>query len=188
MKLFIASCALLCIILTVVNSCSLSETTYVNHTADIINVESTTVTIHHQVGGSVKIVTGCTFFIRNLTIIPSGSGVYWWGIPDQNNTDLYARVVPYPLGSYDGQDIYFSIDPQYSFDNISIMELRSEGDDRAYAAWSITGDVNSYYGVDSNSSPPLDFNTNNGNKNINWNILTLILILIIVTLSLVTLM
>jgi hypothetical protein len=129
------------------NACSISDQTYVNHTAKIINVEPTNVDLKHFVGGSVKIINGCSFTVRNMTIIPPGNGVYWWGIPSSNDTDVLPRVVGTALGSYNGQIITFNLDPQYSFSQISIMEIRSEGDNRAYGAWSITGNVRDYYNV-----------------------------------------
>jgi hypothetical protein len=143
-------------IIAVAQACLQTDTTLVNHTALIINVEASNVDIKHSVGGSVKITDGCRFTIRNLTIIPSGNGVYWWGVPVDNNTQPFPRVVVAAMGSYNGQTAIFQLDPQYSFDQISIMEMRSEGDNRVYGAWSVNGNVNAYYGV-SNSAPPLDF-------------------------------
>lgn len=148
--------ALACFISAVL-SCSNLETEFVNHTAKIINVEPANAAVKHQTGGSVKIISGCVFFVRNMTLIPSGHGVYWWGIPVANNTDPYPRVVMAPLGSYNGQGIYFTLDPQYAFHDISIMEMRSEGDNRAYGAWSISGDVATHYSINTNDENVLDF-------------------------------
>jgi|SRR6478609_258835 len=138
-------------------SCSNFETQLVNHTARIINVEPTNAAVKHSVGGSVKIISGCVFYVRNMTVMPSGNGLYWWGIPRDNNTEPYPRVVTAALGGFNGQGIYFTLDQQYSFNDIAIMEMRSEGDNRAYGAWAITGDVKQYYGVDADTSPVLDF-------------------------------
>ena len=137
-------------------ACSPSETKWVNHTARIVNVEPDTATVKHSIGGSVKITSGCTFAVRNMTIIPSGNGVYWWGIPTANNTDPYPRVVMQALGSYNGQSIVFTLDSQYSFDDIAIMEIYSEGDIRPYGAWSISGNISAYYGIGNDATLGFD--------------------------------
>jgi len=156
----ISSLFFICI--SIVQACLQTDTTLVNHTALIINVEANNVEVKHSVGGSVKITDGCRFSVRNLTIIPSGNGVYWWGVPVDNNTQPFPRVVLAALGSYNGQSAIFQLDPQYSFKDISIMEMRSEGDNRVYGAWSVTGNVDAYYGVGANSAAPLDFESSAG--------------------------
>ncbi len=131
-------------------ACSPTETTFVNTTSKILNVEPTNAQIKHMVAGSVKIMTGCTFFVRNMTIIPSGNAVYWYGIPKSGTEDPYPRTVAMALGSYNGQSVTFTLDSQYSFNDISIMEMRSEGDNRAYGAFAVNGSielVEDYYKV-----------------------------------------
>ena len=125
---------------------------WVNFTSRIMSVEPKNAAVSHRVAGSVKIITGCSFSIRNMTIIPPGGGVYWWGIPVNNNTEPYPRVVMMGLGSYNGQTVTFTLDPQYSFDDIAIMEIYSEYDNRPYGAWALTGNISQYYGIDSNNA------------------------------------
>lgn len=141
-----------------VSACVPTDTKYVNHTARIINVEPRTTILKHSLGGSVKIIDGCSFSVRNMTLIPTGDATYWWGIPVSNETEeSYPRVVAAALGSYNGQNVVFHLDPQYSFDKMAILEIRSEGDNRPYGAWSISKDVVQYYGVDDSTVEPLDF-------------------------------
>jgi len=140
-----------------VRSCSPQEIAWVNHTAKLVNVESANVDVKHSVAGSVTITSGCSFSVRNLTIIPTGNGAYWWGIPIDNNTDPYPRVVTAALGSFNGQEVTFFLDSKYSFAQISIMEIYSEGDNRPYGAWAISGNVSSHYGVGNAGTTPLDF-------------------------------
>ena len=139
-----------------IHCCNVLESKWNNFTSKIVNVEPVATSIKHAVAGSVKIVSDCTFTVRNMTIIPTGNGVYWYGIPVKNDTDPYPRVVLAALGSFNGQTITFSLDPQYSFDDISIMEIRSEGDNRAYGAFAVQKDVLVYYGI--NKQATLDEN------------------------------
>ena len=141
---FIYVLLLTCYKLDCVRACNVADQKYVNHTAKIVNVESSTTKIKHSVGGSVKILSGCTFSVRNMTIIPTGNGVYWYGTTG-NNTDGYPRIVASALGSYNGQSIIFSLDPQYSFDDVEIMEIRSEGDGVSYGAFPVNGRVDDFY-------------------------------------------
>jgi hypothetical protein len=150
---------LLLALLSRASACVKTETKWVDFTSKIVNVEPVNVPIKRQIGGSVKILDGCTFYVRNMSIIPSGNGAYWWGVPVKNNTDPYPRVVAAALGSYDGQGIAFSLDPQYSFDDISIMEIFSEGDRRAYGAFGLSGNVSAYFGLSSDAG--LDTNPEN---------------------------
>lgn len=135
----VACVAALC--LHAVEACSVTDMKHVNTTAKIISVESASAPIKHSVAGAVKITTGCAFFVRNMTIIPSGNAVYWYGIPLSNTTDPYPRVVAAALGSYNGQSVTFTLDPQFSFSDFIIMEIRSEGDNRAYGAFALDGNV-----------------------------------------------
>jgi len=59
---------------------------------------------------------------------------YWWGIPVANNTDPYPRVVSAVLGSYNWQPVSFHLDPSTLFQDISIIEIISEGDNLPYGA------------------------------------------------------
>jgi len=136
----------------ITSACSISDTKWTNFTSKIINVEPNNAAIKHQVGGSIKIINGCSFSVRNMTIIPTGNGVYWWGIPVNNNTDPYPRVVAAAMGSYNGQSAIFNLDPQYSFDDISIMEIYSEGDNRAYGAFSLSGNVSEHFNLAGNNA------------------------------------
>lgn len=113
-------------------------------TFKIFNVERNDVEVKHSTGGSVKIINECSFSVRNMTIIPSGNGVYWYGYYSAN-TESYPRVVAAALGSFNGQMITFTLDSDYSFKNISAMEIRSEGDSRAYGAFVIRGNITNYY-------------------------------------------
>ena len=139
--------------------CVTTDLKYVNTTSKIIGVEPTSTAIKHMVAGAVKFTTGCSFFVRNMTIIPTGNSAYWYGIPVKNNTDPYPRVVTAALGSYNGQSVTFTLDPQYSFDEISIMEIRSEGDGRAYGAFAVSGkmeEVEAYYKVQKGANVDFD--------------------------------
>lgn len=138
--------------MSVVLACLQTDTKFVGHTARIINVEPSTVAIKHKIGGTVTITDGCRFSIRNMTIVPSGNGLYFWGIPSTNNTEDYPRIVTAGLGAFNGQTQVWQLDPQYSFDNFSIIAIYSEGDSRAYGAFSITGNVSAYYGLNGNSA------------------------------------
>lgn len=149
-------CVLVAVFVSSTSACSSQDTKWVNHTARILNVESSDTSLKHAVGGTVQITSGCTFSVRNMTLIPSGNAVYWWGIPVSNNTEPYPRVVTSALGSFNGQPITFTLDSQYSFDDIAIMEMRSEADNRAYGAWAISGNVTAYYGI--NNKPNLGVN------------------------------
>jgi hypothetical protein len=131
----------------IIDACSVTDTKWTNFTSKLVNVEPDNTKIKHQIGGSVKILDGCTFFVRNITVIPTGNSAYWWGIPVRNNTDPYPRVVTAALGSYNGQGITFNLDPQYSFDEISIMEIYGEGDNRAYGAFALSGNISQNYGL-----------------------------------------
>jgi hypothetical protein len=136
-------------------ACMPTDVQYVNFTSKVVNVEPANAVIKHQVGGSVKIISGCSFFIRNLTIIPTGNGAYWWAQPKNKSTEPYPRVVAAALGSYNGQSATFQLDPQYSFSDFSILEIRSEGDNRAYGAFALNGKVEDFYDV--NKGRTMDF-------------------------------
>jgi hypothetical protein len=133
-----------------------TESKWINHTARIINVGPTDATVKRIIGGSVTITSDCSFAVRNMTLIPSGNAAYWWGIPVDNNTEPFPRVVTAALGSYNGQNVIFNLDSQYSFGDIAIMEIRSEGDNQAYGAWSLSGDVENYYDIHGNVDLGLD--------------------------------
>lgn len=139
-----------------VKACNIADQKYVNHTAKIVNVETSTTEIAHSVGGSIKILSGCTFFVRNMTIIPTGNAVYWYGISSSNNTEGYPRIVPSALGSYNGQSIIFTLDPQYSFDDVAIMEIRSEGDGTTYGAFAVNSRVEEFYSINKGSTTKED--------------------------------
>ena len=156
LQLRILSFVVLQYIIVFVYACDPLDVSLTNVSTKIINVEPSNTAIRHLVGGSVKIVDGCTFTVRNMTIIPTGNSAYWYGVPKKNNTDLYPRVVPAALGSYNGQFITFKLDPQYSFTDMSIMEIRSEGDFRAYGAFAITGNVDEYYGLRKGNTLDID--------------------------------
>lgn len=154
--MLIISYLLIIVVCEYVYACVITDMSLTNITsAKILNVESNTVQINHSVGGSVKIIDGCTFSVRNMTIIPTGNAAYWYGVPKTNNTDLYPRVVAAALGSYNGQFITFHLDPQYSFTDMDFMEIRSEGDNRAYGAFAITGNFDRYYNL-KKDTPILD--------------------------------
>lgn len=143
------------LLISLASACVQSDTKYVNFTSKVLNVEPNTAEIKHTVGGSVKILSGCSFFIRNLTIIPTGNGVYFWGVPVKNGSEPLPRVVAAALGSYNGQSATFNLDPQYSFDDFKVLEIRSEGDNRAYGAFAVNGKVEDIYSV--NGGATLDF-------------------------------
>lgn len=140
------------------NACTITDPYLVNTTAKIVNVEAPNVQISHDISGTVKIISGCSFFVKNMTIVPSGNSVYWYGVPKDNTTkdnDVVSRVVLAALGSYNGQSITFNLDPQYSFSDFKILEIRSEGDGRAYGALSLGGNVDEHYKAGKNNG--LDF-------------------------------
>ena len=65
----------------ITSACSISDTKWTNFTSKIINVEPNNAVIKHQVGGSVKIINGCSFSVKKYDHHSHGNGVYWWGIP-----------------------------------------------------------------------------------------------------------
>lgn len=160
---------ILCVLVSSVLACTPQETKFVNLTAKLYNVEPTSSSaVKHTIGGTIKITSGCSFQVRNLTIIPSVNA-YWWGIPvpPTNSTtnvtkngisplDPVPRIVDAALGSYNGQTVTFFLNSQWSFADFQIIELHSElGDYQGpLGAWSITGDVPSYYKLSSGATLP----------------------------------
>lgn len=142
--------------------CNIQDTKYVNQTAHLVGVEPSNAEVKHTVGGSVKITSGCQFVIKNLTIIPTGNAVYWYAYPIVgNNTgtmpfskkpDVLSRVVLAALGSYNGQTAQFALDPQYSFNDIAIIVMWSEGDNRPYGAFDVNGKVEDFFKKDSSDN------------------------------------
>lgn len=133
---------------SIVTACSPGDNVpIIGKVAKLINVEPSTTSIKHDVYGSVTFTTPCNFSIRNLTIIPTGNAVYWYGIPVDNKTyaDPFPRVVEAALGSYNGQTQSFTIDPHYNLTAIAVMMMYSEGDNRAYGAFPVMGNVSNYF-------------------------------------------
>lgn len=130
-------------------ACDLQRTKFVNMKAKLYHIEDTTVKLPRQVYGNIKVIDGCRFRISNMTLIPSGQGVYWYAIPvvspSEEEPSLYARVVQQALGSYNGQTVDFLLTPDYNFDDIAVMLLYSEGDRRSYAAFGVVGKVKTYF-------------------------------------------
>lgn len=141
-------------------ACDPKDLTFVNQTAKIVNVEPETTLVKHKIGGTVKFLTGCSFQIRNFTVIPTGNGVYWYGLPVDNNSDPYPRVVTAAIGSYNGQTVTYNLDPGYDLKDISVMQLWSEGDNRAYGAFGVMGNVSTYFSTRPGSDIDFDDPTN----------------------------
>ena len=127
-----------------VRSCSPDDATWIGHTAKIIPVQQTqgdSSSVPRIIGGSVNITSGCTFSVRNMTLIPTGDATYWWAVPNDPNQESYPRVVSAALGSYDGQSVTFNLDQRYSFKDISVMQVYSERENVIYAEWGVSGNV-----------------------------------------------
>ena len=138
----------------IVRGCDPYNTNYVNHTAKVVSVEKATETVKRQIGGTVKIISGCIFQIRNATLIPTGNSAYWYAIPTTNNSDLLPRVVVAALSSYNGQTITFHLDTMYEWSDIAVMIMWGENDNRAYGAFAVNSPVEAYF----NDTPPVTFN------------------------------
>ena len=131
----------------VVRSCRIDDNTLTGKRNKLVNVEPVTTSIKHTIYGTVTFTTGCHFVIRNLTIIPSGNGLYWYGIPLDAvaEPDPFPRVVQAAVSQYNGQTATFTLDQQYNLSSIAVMMLYSEGDHRAYGAFSVMGNVSNHF-------------------------------------------
>ncbi len=114
----------------------------------LVNVEGRSPAIKHEVNGAVTVDSACSFSVRNMTLIPTGNGVYWYGITadDPQMIDPSPRIVSGAVGSYNGQTAKFTLSPEYSLSNFTILMLYSEGDHRAYGAFALTGNLTSTFG------------------------------------------
>ncbi|KAI3629443.1 hypothetical protein MIR68_012458 [Amoeboaphelidium protococcarum] len=96
--------------------------------------------VDRKLGGTIKVIDGCTFQVSNLTIVPAGQNTYWYGIPKgqptaeeagPNGVTLFPRIVNSRLASYNGQVLSFSLS-QVSWSDMDGIGVYTEADNRMY--------------------------------------------------------
>jgi hypothetical protein len=107
--------------------------------------------IKRVVGGTVEVINGCTFTVKNMTLIPSSNDMYWYAIPlvkPPDDEPQTARAVPARLGNYIGNVITFTLDPTISLNDTAVLMIYSEPDFRPVAAFGVKAKVKDYLSID----------------------------------------
>lgn len=146
--------------------------------------------IQRTVGGTVEVLDGCRFRIKNMTLIPSSLNTFWYAVPANTlGPNVMGEQPPYldrittsgALGNYNGQTLTFSLNPDMEFNKTAIIMIYSESEFRPFAAFGVTRRVKEYFNNSTDtSSLKLDQILDNSSHHITmgrWTYMSVLLVL-----------
>lgn len=134
-------------------ACNSSDTTFTGKKALLMQLpEPSFSKIKRIVGGTVEVINGCQFTVKNLTIIPASTDMYWYGIPlikPPPEEPQTMRIVAARLGNYNGNIITFALIPEVSFNDLGAIMVYSENEFYSVGAFGVRGKIKDYFNQES---------------------------------------
>lgn len=192
--LTIRTLVLYSIIAQVAHACSMGDMRFTGKSALLTPIpEPKTSKIQRIVGGTVEVLDGCRFRVKNMTLIPSALNTFWYAVPAETlEPNIMGEQPPYmdrittngALGNYNGQTLTFTLNKDMEFNKTAIIMVYSESDFRPFAAFGVTRRVKEYFNNSTDTSSLkwdeiLDNSSvaDYSNSSINWLYLAIFLVL-----------
>lgn len=160
--MFIRALVLLSIIALVAHACTSNDMQFTGKSALLTPIpEPKTSKIQRSIGGTVEVLDGCRFRVKNMTLIPSALNTYWYAIPVNTlQPNIMGEQPPYidrittngALGNYNGQMLTFTLNQDMEFNKTAIIMIYSESDFRPFAAFGVTKRVKEYFNNSTDTS------------------------------------